>query len=94
VHTILVEDVQALLHQQRRVKDNQAIAYGQHVIARPGLEEGSNGSLASWSAQRCMLARQHVSPVPSRPAVRGLRRIVGAAAPVEGTVAGIAAANL
>ena len=48
--TILVQDVQTFLHQQSSIEDYQAIAYRQDVIARPGLEEGSNCSLSSWSA--------------------------------------------
>jgi hypothetical protein len=55
--TVLVENVQALLHQQRGIEDYQAVAYGQHVIARPGLEESSDCSLASWLAGCCNYAQ-------------------------------------
>lgn len=57
--TILVQYVQTLLHQQRRVEDDQAIAYRKHIVARSGLEESSDGSLAlvSW---RCDHTRHRI----------------------------------
>jgi hypothetical protein len=68
--TVLVEDVQALLHQQRGIEDYQAVAYGQHVIARPGLEESSDCSLPSWSAVFCCRSQLGLA-VPSHPVARG-----------------------
>lgn len=44
--TILIEYVQALLHQQGRVQDDQAEAQRQHVVARPHLQKGADGSLS------------------------------------------------
>jgi hypothetical protein len=48
--TILVEDVETLLHQQRRVQYNQAVAYGQHIVTCPGLQKGAYGPLLFVSA--------------------------------------------
>jgi hypothetical protein len=39
--TILIEDIEALLDQQRRVQYDQAVADGQHIVARPRLQEGA-----------------------------------------------------
>ena len=55
--TILVQDVQAFLDQQRCVENDQAVADGKHVIAGAGLEEGANGplrrvSLVLWACCR------------------------------------------
>jgi hypothetical protein len=44
--TILVEDVEALFDQQRRVQDDQAVANRQHIVAGAGLEEGADRSQA------------------------------------------------
>jgi len=41
----LDEDVQALLDQQRRIKDDQPEAQWEHIIARPHLQESSNRTL-------------------------------------------------
>lgn len=43
--TILGQDVQALLHAQGGVEDDQAVADGQHIVAGPGLEEGADRAL-------------------------------------------------
>jgi hypothetical protein len=43
---VLVEDVEALLDEQRRVQHDQAVADGQHIVASPRLEECADGSLA------------------------------------------------
>lgn len=71
--TILGEDVQALLHAQGRVEDDQTVADGQHVIAGPGLEEGADGALLQ-SASVHTVALQTVCRVPGRPAARGRAR--------------------
>lgn len=41
-HTVLIQDIEALLDEQRRVEHDQAVADGQHIIARAGPEEGAN----------------------------------------------------
>jgi hypothetical protein len=46
---VLVEDVQALLDEQRRVQHDQAVADGQHIVAGPRLEECADRSLAGVS---------------------------------------------
>jgi hypothetical protein len=71
--TVLGEDVQALLHAQGRVEDDQTVADGQHVIAGPGLEEGADGALLQ-SASVHGAALQHLLYVPGRPAARGRAR--------------------
>lgn len=43
--TILNEDGQALLDQERRVEDNQPEAQRQHVVTRPDLQEISDSLL-------------------------------------------------
>lgn len=61
--TILVQYVQALLHEQRRVEDDQAIAYRKNIVARSGLEESSDGSLALVSYRSdCRRSRLHTRP--------------------------------
>lgn len=44
-HTALYEDVDALLHKQRSVEDNQAVAQRQHIIAGAHLEKGPDRTL-------------------------------------------------
>lgn len=44
-HTILDEDVQALLDKQSGVEDDEAETEGQNVITRPDLEKGAYRSL-------------------------------------------------
>lgn len=40
--TILVQNIEALLHQQGCIEDYQAIADRQHIVARSSLEESAN----------------------------------------------------
>ena len=74
--TILGEDVQALLHAQGRVENDQTVADGQHVIAGPGLEEGADGALRQSASVH--ITAQHSAAVclqvPGRPAARGRAR--------------------
>ena len=78
--TILGEDVQALLHAQGRVENDQTVADGQHVIAGPGLEEGADGALLQSAsvhstAQHSAAQRSaDFGKVPGRPAARGRAR--------------------
>lgn len=50
--TILVEDVETLLDQQRRVQHDQAVAYWQHIVASSRFEEGAYRPLASCQHAR------------------------------------------
>ena len=43
--TALEEDVQALLHEQAGVEDNQAVAQGEDVVTGADLEKGANRTL-------------------------------------------------
>lgn len=45
MHTILNEDVETLLDQQGRVKDNEAVTEGQDIVAGASFEEFTDGSL-------------------------------------------------
>lgn len=67
--TVLVEDVETLLDQQRRVQHYQAIADGQHIVARPGLQKSTYSPLIS--CQRLYMLP--VSPsCPTRPSICSL----------------------
>lgn len=65
--TVLGEDVQALLHAQGRVEDDEAVADGQHVVARPGLEEGANGALCCVSGRLPVAMQRSSAAVLTRP---------------------------
>jgi hypothetical protein len=43
--TTLCERAQTLLHQQRGVEDNEAVAQRQDIVGRPFLQEGSDRTL-------------------------------------------------
>lgn len=45
MHTILNEDVETLLDQQGRVKDNEAVTEGQDIVAGASFEKFADGSL-------------------------------------------------
>jgi hypothetical protein len=62
--TVLVEDVEALLHQQRRIQYDQAIADGQHIVARPGLQESAYGPLGSCERVRIRFNLRQALPGP------------------------------
>lgn len=83
--TVLVQDVQALLDEQRRVEDDQAVADRQDVVARPGLEKGANGALAR--RQPCRGCAASIHSLPGRQAARGPERFS------EGGLVAIARAN-
>lgn len=59
--TLLGEDVKALLHQQRGVEDNQAIAQREDVVARADFEEGTDGALLPGPGQHTTPARPRLS---------------------------------
>jgi hypothetical protein len=49
-HTVLDEDVEALLDQERRIEDNQAKAERENIVTRPHLKEGTYRALCRMSS--------------------------------------------
>lgn len=62
--TLLREDIQALLDQQRSIEDNQPVAERQDIVARAHLEEGANGTLQHTKSHPSAATNSQVSRSP------------------------------